>query len=110
MDAVNGGPTLVNVHREETERRKGPLEFVGDSDGPPLGWVLMCYGQYTTLYGAFVPETLRRWGYVMWDESRWIELGAKHLVQKQWETVVTIVQNSEDDWEWSFQFPESVES
>ena len=107
---VNRRPTLVNAHREEADRRKDPMEFVGDIGGPPLGWVLLFGGAYTNVYGGFVPEVVRRWGYVMWDESRWIGLGAKDLVSQQWEMMLTIVQNSEEDYEWSSQVSESPES
>src|SRR4051812_14950559 len=33
--------------------------------------------------------------------------GAKHLVQQQWEKVVTLTQNIEEQHVWSFQWPES---
>ena len=98
---------MADAHREEADRRKDPMEFVGDTDGPPLGWVLVCFGTYRNIYGRFMPVTVRRWGYVMWDENRWVELGAKHLVQQQWEKVVTLTQNIEEQHDWSFQWPES---
>ncbi|KAH6844566.1 hypothetical protein B0I37DRAFT_165044 [Chaetomium sp. MPI-CAGE-AT-0009] len=75
--------------RDEAEQRKDPMEFAGDAvppDGPPLGWVLLWNGTYVNIYGDHVPPAVQNWGYVMWDEHRWDERGARALVVKQWET------------------------
>ena len=79
--------TALNA-RDEAEQRKEMMEFAGDAvppDDPPLGWVLLWNGIYVNIYGEYVPSTVQKWGYVMWDERRWSERGAKALVLKQWE-------------------------
>ncbi|RMD44030.1 hypothetical protein DV735_g1076, partial [Chaetothyriales sp. CBS 134920] len=54
--------------RDEAEQRMDPLVFQGDTVppmGPPFAWTVLWNGKYANLYGAYVPEPLRRWGYVM---------------------------------------------
>jgi hypothetical protein len=90
--------------RDEAERRRDLVDFVGDTippDGPPLAWVLLWGGKYANLYGEYVPESLRQWGYIMWDEWRWTDLGAKDLVAKQWETAPELVEGIKTDFNWS---------
>ena len=48
-----------------------------------------------------MPELLRRWGYVMSNESRWNDGGTKELVAMQWETAPELVEEIEDDYNWS---------
>ncbi|KAL2139007.1 hypothetical protein VTI28DRAFT_5912 [Corynascus sepedonium] len=92
----------LNV-RDEAEQRKDPLKFTGDTvppDGPPLAWVLLWGGTYANLYGEYIPSKLKQWGHVMWDERRWVELGAKSLVSKQWETAPELVELIEVYYGW----------
>ncbi|OHF01738.1 hypothetical protein CORC01_02929 [Colletotrichum orchidophilum] len=88
--------------RDKLERKKASMEFTGDGVppiSPPLAWVLLWNGKYSNVFGGFVPGILREWGYVMWDEQRWNNMGAKNLVNEQWklhpeslvETMETIV-------------------
>jgi len=94
--------TWLNV-RDEVERRKDPLEFTGDTvppDGPPFAWVLLWGGTYANLYGEYIPSKLKQWGHVMWDERRWVELGAKSLISKQWETEPEVVEYIEFNYGW----------
>lgn len=59
--------------RDKLERAKTSMKFMGDNVpalSPPLAWVLLWNGQYSNVFGGFVPEELRRWDYVMWDEQR----------------------------------------
>ena len=89
--------------RDEAEARRDPIEFAGDSvppDGPPLGWVLLWGGAYSNICGEYVPRPVRQWGYVMWDERRWSELGARDLVSRQWETAPDLVEEIEEDYGW----------
>lgn len=67
-------------------------------DGPPLGWELLWNGTDVNIYGEFVPLTVRQWGYVMWDERRWMELGPdwKDLMARQWEREPELVEGVED--------------
>lgn len=90
--------------KDEVEQRRDPIDFVSDvvpPDGPPLAWVLLWGGKYANIYGAYVPESLRQWGYVIWDERRWIDMGAKELIARQWETVPELVKEMELDYDWS---------
>ncbi|KAK4234038.1 hypothetical protein C8A03DRAFT_18985, partial [Achaetomium macrosporum] len=92
----------VNI-RDEAEQRRDKMEFAGDvvpPNGPPLGWVALWNGTYANIYGEYVPRTVREWGYVMWDERRWKELGADGLVSKQWETAPELVEEIETDYDW----------
>lgn len=90
--------------RDAAEQRRDPMDFVGDAvppDDPPLAWVLLWDGKYANIYGEYVPELLRRWGYVIWNESRWNEMRAKQLVVMQWETAPELVEEIEDGCGWS---------
>ena len=89
--------------RDEAERRRDPMEFVGEADpltGPPLAWVLLWNGIYTNLYGGHTPASIKDWGYVMWDERRWTELGSKDLVQEQWKTEPELADEIEERYNW----------
>lgn len=37
---------------------------------PPFAWVLYWLGKASNLFGGCVPQTFRRWGYIMWDAKR----------------------------------------
>ncbi|KAI3336499.1 hypothetical protein HD806DRAFT_528105 [Xylariaceae sp. AK1471] len=86
------------------ERYRDPLEFLGDStrlNGPPLAWVLLWGGKYANINGALVPESLKRLGYVMWDESRWGCPGARAFIAKQWKKKPQSVQYIKEHCNWS---------
>ncbi|KAK7430734.1 hypothetical protein QQZ08_002778 [Neonectria magnoliae] len=88
---------------DEAEQRRDPIDFVGDGmrpDGPPLAWVLLWGGKYANIYGEYVPESLRRWGYVMWNERQWNDSGAKELIATQWQTAPELVDEIENDYDW----------
>ncbi|KAK3298957.1 uncharacterized protein B0H64DRAFT_386718 [Chaetomium fimeti] len=94
--------TSVNA-RDEAERRRDPMEFGGDAvppDGPPLAWVLLWGGIYANIYGGHTPTSLRNWGYVIWDERRWTELGVKDFVVRQWETEPGLANEIEEFYGW----------
>ena len=40
--------------------------------------------KYSNLYGYYVSDNLRRWGYVMWDAARFEQTGAKDDLLQQW--------------------------
>lgn len=89
--------------RDEAQGARDPMKFGGDvvpPNGPPLAWVLLWGGIYANLYGEHTPSSLRDWGYVMWDERRWIEMGAKDLVSRQWETARSAVEEIEEFYGW----------
>ncbi|KAI0142922.1 hypothetical protein GGR57DRAFT_484827 [Xylariaceae sp. FL1272] len=74
--------------RDKAMIRGNPSDFLGDSlprNTPPLGWVLLWGGRYMNLWGDYTPEEVKRLGYVIWDERRWTDMGAKDIVAKQWE-------------------------
>ena len=78
-------------NRDQKQERRDLLPFKGDSeediDGshPPLAWTLIWGGTYSNLYGYYVQDVIRRWGYVMWDETRLQLSGVKELLARQWE-------------------------
>ncbi|KAK4032832.1 hypothetical protein C8A01DRAFT_50464 [Parachaetomium inaequale] len=94
--------TSLNA-RDEAEQRRDPMDFTGDAvppDSPPLAWVRLWGGTYVNIFGEYIPEPLKQWGHVMWDAQRWAELGAEHLVSKQWETASNIIEEIEDHYGW----------
>jgi hypothetical protein len=85
----------ITNRRDEAEQRRDAMQFDGDAillEGPPLGWVLLWHETYYNFFGEYVPDTVKEWGYVIWDERRWTELGANDLVYTQWETVPVVVE------------------
>ena len=74
--------------------RRDPLPFVGDpepdarpsSSCPPLAWTLVWKGTYSNLYGGYLEDEMRGWGYVMWDAARLETEGGAALLLKQWGT------------------------
>ncbi|KAL6405172.1 hypothetical protein AUP68_12016 [Ilyonectria robusta] len=83
---------------------RDPMYFTGDevsAEGPPLTWVVLWGGNYVNIHGGYVPEPLKLWGHVMWDECRWVDMGAKELVAMQWDLVPDLVQEIKDDRMWS---------
>lgn len=80
---------------DNAEQRKDSMHFLGDSlplDGPPFAWVVLWDGIYVNLHGEFTPSSLKRWGYVMWDASRWAHMGAKELIAPPWNSRPSMVQ------------------
>lgn len=57
--------------RDSAQDFRQKLPFDGDRlDSPTLAWVIYWRGEYSNLIGIYVPEALRRWGFVMWDAAR----------------------------------------
>ncbi|RSL95474.1 hypothetical protein CDV31_013871 [Fusarium ambrosium] len=59
--------------RDEMARDRHCMDFTGDAvppTTPPSGWVHL-WGGYANIYGEYVPRTVQRWGYVMWNKERW---------------------------------------
>lgn len=74
--------------RDLKQQRRDPLPFKGDGEpdtNPPLAWTLMWRGTYSNLYGYYVLDMIKRWGYVMWDAARLERTGAKEVLARQWE-------------------------
>lgn len=78
-------------NRDQKQQRRDPLPFRGDGEPdakgprPPLAWTLIWRGTYSNLYGYYVQDVIRRWGYVMWDAARLESTGAKEVLARQWE-------------------------
>ncbi|KAJ9202201.1 hypothetical protein DTO164E3_3130 [Paecilomyces variotii] len=77
-------------NRDLRQERRDPFPFQGDEvpdangEHPPLAWTLIWKGSYSNLYGCYVQDVIRRWGYVMWDASRLERTGAKEVLARQW--------------------------
>lgn len=64
-----------------------PLPFRGDRDldAPPLAWTTIWNDEYSNLYGRYIPDAMRRWGYVFWDAATLEKAGGIELLRRQWE-------------------------
>lgn len=72
--------------RDFAQDEQRPIPFGGDDpDSPPLAWVLIWGETYSNLFGTFIPKSLRRWGYIMWDASRLEETGAREILMREWD-------------------------
>jgi hypothetical protein len=77
--------------RERKQQRRDPLLFTGDGDSdtdgprPPLAWTVMWGGTYSNLFGCYIQDDIRRWGYVMWDAARLERTEAKEVLIRQWD-------------------------
>ncbi|OAQ58310.1 hypothetical protein VFPPC_11650 [Pochonia chlamydosporia 170] len=78
-------------NRDQKQQRHELLPFTGEKDPvtdelrPPQAWTLIWRGSYSNLYGYYVQDIIRRWGYVVWDASRLERTGAKEVLMRQWE-------------------------
>ena len=76
--------------RDRKQERRDPMPFKGDveldADGshPPLCWTLIWGGTYSNLYGFYIDNAIRHWGYVFLDAARVERTGAKDLLMRQW--------------------------
>jgi hypothetical protein len=69
---------------------------------PPFAWVTLWGGRYASIYGEYVPKSLRQWGYVIWDKSRLIEMGAdESFITGQWGESPDLVKKIKDTFDWS---------
>lgn len=72
--------------RDLKQNQRTPLPFQGDAeDLPPLAWILIWRGTYSSIFGWCISDILRFWGYIMWDAARLEYTGAKELLAQQWE-------------------------
>ncbi|KJK73997.1 hypothetical protein H634G_10728 [Metarhizium anisopliae BRIP 53293] len=78
--------------RDLKQTRRKPLPFTGETNAsdllPPLGWTIIWHGTYSNLYGYYVQDCIRRWGYVIWDAVRLERTNATEVLAQQWR----------DDW------------
>ena len=50
-----------------------------------MAWVLLWNGTYSNLFGWYIPDELRRWGYVFWDAATLQEVGGVEELKREWE-------------------------
>lgn len=80
------------------------MDFVDDSvppTGPPEGWYQLWGGTYSNIYGGYVPQSVQRWGYVMWNEDRWDVPGGDGLLVKQWREDPDRAYDVMEDYDWT---------
>lgn len=71
--------------RDRKQRRRDPLPFQGDMEYdlegvyPLLAWMILWEGTYSNLYGYYVRDDIRSWGYgatsygMLRDLSGWVQ-------------------------------------
>jgi hypothetical protein len=52
---------------------------------PPYAWTLLWMGTYSNRLGIWMPKRMQRWGYVFWDAVRMKGVGAKEVLEDQWQ-------------------------
>lgn len=71
--------------RGDNQKRPDHMPFLGDNElCPPLAWTMLWNESYSKLHGEYIPDEIRRWGYVMWDAARLERVGAARLLERQW--------------------------
>ncbi|UPK92056.1 hypothetical protein LCI18_002991 [Fusarium solani-melongenae] len=72
--------------RDQMEVDRVPLVFVRDElDRPPRAWTMIWGDTYSNVYGLHIPDEMRDWGYVFWDEATLERTGGAELLRRQWE-------------------------
>lgn len=94
FNAISGilGETQQRIQRQERptdgdrmreERFLTP--FTGDSlESAPLAWTEIWRGTYSNLYGYYIPDELRPWGFTFWDVATLTHVGGQDLLKRQW--------------------------
>lgn len=71
--------------RDRMQDERAPFPFRGDSeDAPPLAWTTIWGDTYSNLYGCYVSDEMRSWGYVFWDAATLEKTGGKRALEIQW--------------------------
>lgn len=56
---------------DTTQDSRQTTVFDGDKlDSPPLAWILFWQYEFSNLSGIYIPGSLRRWAFVIWDATR----------------------------------------
>lgn len=76
------GEIYTDDDAAQDSRQKTPFEK-DTLDGPPLAWARLWNGEACNLFGAYLPKTLRRWGYIMWDATRLDASGAGGYMEQE---------------------------
>ncbi|KAJ0106860.1 hypothetical protein J7T55_014936 [Diaporthe amygdali] len=88
--------------RDSAQDFRQEMPFDGDRlDSPTLAWVMYWRGEYSNLTGIYVPEALRRWGFVMWDAAR-LNSRAEARIDYWWWARWGKFDPREDDYDSSF--------
>lgn len=75
------------TERHRMQQDRVPCPFQGDVDlrYPPLAWTLIWKGTYSNLYGHYIPDDVRRCGFIFWDASTLECSGGSNALMRQWE-------------------------
>ncbi|KAJ4301857.1 hypothetical protein N0V90_003953 [Kalmusia sp. IMI 367209] len=91
-DGPLGGPAQTTRHmgtpseRDRLQAAQTPVPSGRESvEAAPLAWTTIWSGTYSSVYRFFVPDQMRRWGYVFWDAERLEESGICGLFKEEWE-------------------------
>jgi len=73
--------------RDRKQEHRAPFPFLGDGepDMPPLAWTIIWNGTYSNLYGWYISDEMRRWGYVFWDAATLEGTVGREMLRRQWE-------------------------
>lgn len=53
------------------------MPFKGDKENlRPLAWVTLWKTTHNNLFGWYIPDSFRDWGYAIWDAGRLVNSGA----------------------------------
>lgn len=61
-----------------------PDDNVGNDLLPPIAWTMIWGGTYSSLYGAYASDGLRRVGYVFWDVQTILESWGDRVLWIEW--------------------------
>lgn len=53
---------------------------------------------YANIFGQYIPEPLKEWGWVWWDERRLIDAGVMNVITSQWKTALELLEVIKDDF------------
>ncbi|KAF2153775.1 hypothetical protein K461DRAFT_266893 [Myriangium duriaei CBS 260.36] len=93
-------PWVITLLPQNRWPNRAPLPFAGDDDdqGPPFAYTVLWRGTHCPEFGKCIPNTLRDWGYVMWDAQRIRMRGGVELVKKQWNSRSLDAHHSAGGW------------
>lgn len=84
-------------HVEAQDRRQKMIFEQDTLSSPPIAWARFWNGLYSNLIGTYIPDALRRWGYVMWDAKRLENTGALEHIELEWECKYGVRGSPEED-------------
>ena len=71
--------------RKQDQRFPFPFRGDGEPDAPPLAWTIIWGDTYSSLYGSYISDEMRRWGYVFWDATTLEGAMGREILERQWE-------------------------